>query len=464
MKKSTYPIAAIVLLMLTMGCSESSEGQISIGSTAVDTSTLISGLDTPWEILWGPDNFLWFTERQGTVSRMDPANGQRTIILTIDDVFEYGEGGLLGMALHPDFQVQPYVYLVYNYTSGSSIKERLVRYSWDGNSLANQETLIEGISANSYHDGSRLVFGPDGKLYMSTGDAGNTGNSQNMNSLSGKILRINPDGSVPDDNPFSGSYVWSSGHRNAQGLTFSPDGILYSSEHGPDTDDELNIIETGRNYGWPQVAGFCDLPAETDFCNENNVREPLVVWTPTLAVAGISHYDHPDIPEWQNSILMTSLKAGKLVSLKLSGNGMAVVEQADWFVNHYGRLRDICVSPDGRVFLAVSNRDGRGTPRPGDDRIVEIRAVNSTGISTNQEENNTLKIVPNPVNGEATVHFSNGLKATEYAVYDQWGKILTRDKVNSTLLRINTGNFSSGNYFLKITGLAGTASSAFIVP
>lgn len=143
---------------------------------------------------------------------------------------------------------------------------------------------------------------------------------------------------------------------------------------------------------------------------------------------------------------------------------MAVVEQADWFVNHYGRLRDICVSPDGRVFLAVSNRDGRGTPRPGDDRIVEIRAVNSTGISTIQEENNTLKIVPNPVNGEATVHFSNGLKATEYAVYDQWGKILTRDKVNSTLLRINTGNFSSGNYFLKITGLSGTASSAFIVP
>jgi len=464
MKKTTCHITVILLLILTMGCSERSEGQISIGSTAVDTSTLISGLDTPWEILWGPDNYLWFTERQGTVSRLNPDNGQRTIILTISDVFEYGEGGLLGMALHPDFQSQPFVYLVYNYTSGSLIKERLVRYSWDGNSLTNQETLIDGISANSYHDGSRLVFGPDGKLYMSTGDAGNTGNSQNMNSLSGKTLRINPDGSVPDDNPFSGSYIWTTGHRNAQGLTFSPDGILYSSEHGPDTDDELNIIESGRNYGWPQVAGYCDLPAETDFCNENNVREPLAAWTPTLAVAGISYYDHPGIPEWQHSILMTSLKAGKLVSLKLSSNGLSVVEQADWFVNHYGRLRDICVSPDGRVYLAVSNRDGRGTPRQGDDRIVEIRAVNSTGISTTPAGINTLTIIPNPVKGEAAVYFSEKLKATGYAIYDQWGKMVARDIVNSAGFKINTVKFNSGIYHLKISGPTGTASSAFIVP
>jgi len=464
MKKTTCHITVIILLMLTLGCSERSEGQISIGSTTVDTSTIIPGLDTPWELLWGPDNFLWFTERQGTVSRLNPTNGQRTVILTIADVFEYGEGGLLGMALHPDFQTQPYVYLVYNYTSGSLIKERLVRYSWDGNSLTNQETLIDGISANSYHNGSRLVFGPDGKLYMSTGDAGNTSNSQNMNSLSGKILRINPNGSVPDDNPFSGNYIWTTGHRNAQGLTFSPDGILYSSEHGPDSDDELNIIETGRNYGWPQVAGFCDLPAETDFCSENNVREPIAAWTPTLAVAGISYYDHPGIPEWQHSILMTSLKAGKLVSLKLSSDGLSIMEQADWLVNLYGRLRDICVSPDGRVFLAVSNRDGRGTPRQGDDRIVEIRAVNSTGISTTPAGTKTLKIIPNPVKGEAAVYFSEKLKATGYAIYDQWGKMVAHDKVNSSGFKINTGKFSSGNYYLKITGFAGTASTAFIVP
>ncbi|MFH1121164.1 MAG: PQQ-dependent sugar dehydrogenase [Bacteroidota bacterium] len=463
MKSSTFYISAALIGLLTLGCSEKSESQINIGSTPVDTSTVKTGLDTPWEILWGPDDFIWFTERQGTVSRLNPANGQRTIILTVPDVFEYGEGGLLGMALHPDFSIQPYVYLVYNYTSGSSIKERLVRYTWNSSVLINQETLIEGISANSYHDGSRLVFGPDGKLYMSTGDAGNTGNSQNMNSLSGKILRINPDGSIPSDNPYTGSYIWSIGHRNAQGLTFSPGGILYSSEHGPDTDDELNIIESGRNYGWPEVAGFCDQSAELNFCNDNEVREPLVVWTPTLAVAGISYYGHPDIPEWQNSVLMTSLKAGKLVSLKLSSNGMSITEQADWFVNHFGRLRDICVSPDGRVFLAVSNRDGRGTPRPGDDRIVEIKATGSTGISGEPAGNDLMRIIPNPVDNEAIVYFSELIVNTQYYIINQLGMVIQSGQIDTPSLKLNVSNLDAGYYILKASGMKGSVSSPFIV-
>jgi glucose/arabinose dehydrogenase len=463
MKKSVISLPLSLILLLMVGCSKKSESQLYIGTTEVDSTTLISGLDTPWEILWGPDNYLWFTERKGTVSRLNPENGQRNVILTIPDVFEYGEGGLLGMALHPDFQNNPAVYLVYNYTSGSLIKERLVKYNWNGSELTNAETLIENISANSYHNGSRLVFGPDGNLYMSTGDAGNTSNSQNMNSLSGKILRINQDGSIPADNPFPASYIWALGLRNTQGLAFSPEGILYGSEHGPDTDDELNLLESGRNYGWPAVAGFCNLPSETTFCNENGVREPLAAWTPTLAVAGLVYYNHTDIPEWQHSLLMTSLKAGKLVSLKLSADGLSVISQDEWFVNHYGRLRDVCISPGGSLYIAVSNRDGRGTPRPGDDRIVEIKAVSSTGVIELPNDKQLMRIIPNPVEQEASVFINEQFKASGYSIYNMMGKLLREGVIETSSFNFQADFLDAGSYILKVTGTSGVISAPFIV-
>lgn len=463
MKKLQVFIPVLFLTFLLIGCSKKSESQLYIGSTAIDTSTIISGIDTPWEILWGPDDHIWFTERAGRVNRLNPGTGQNQLIATIPDVNEYGEAGLLGMALHPDFASEPYIYLVYNYTSGESIKERLVRYSWDGSTLTGPEILINDIPGNSYHNGSRLLFGPDGKLYMSTGDAGDLNNPQNINSLAGKILRMNPDGSVPDDNPTAGSYIWTMGHRNSQGMVFSPAGILYSSEHGPNTDDELNIINTGRNYGWPDVAGYCDLPDEILFCDENFVSEPIAAWTPTLAVAGIDYYNHADIPEWQNSILMTTLKAGKLVSLQLSADGLSVTEEADWFVNHYGRLRDICVSPDGRVFLAVSNRDGRGTPRPGDDRIVEIKAVGSTGLSNKPKKKNILNILPNPVTSETIVQISESLTGSEFRVVNTTGQILLTGQVRQKQFKLETGNLKPGYYFLYVSGGAYPVTAPFIV-
>ncbi len=463
MQRQYFPILILSFFLVLLGCAKKSESQQIIGNTTIDTTTLLSGIDTPWEILWGPDNFIWFTERQGTVSRLNPESGQRTVILTIEDAFEYGEGGLLGMALHPDFSESPYVYLVYNYTAGALIKERLVRYIWNGTILLGQEILIDGISANSYHNGSRLVFGPDGKIYMSTGDAGNTSNSQNLNSLSGKILRINPDGSIPSDNPDPGSYVWAYGLRNSQGLVFTPQGFLYGSEHGPDTDDELNLLESGRNYGWPNVAGFCNLPNEITFCNENNVREPLVAWTPTLAVAGIEYYNHPDIPEWQNSILMTSLKASKLVSLKLSSDGLSIIEQSDYLVNAYGRLRDVCVSPDGRVFIGVSNRDGRGTPRPGDDKIIQIKSTTSTSISEQPTNKNYIRIFPNPVDKFATVELSANFIVTGYSIINQLGQIILQDSFTGSHLKLNAANLKPGYYFFNATGHYGFASTPFMV-
>jgi len=456
-------MAFILFVIFQTGCIKKSESQVYIGSTAVDTTTIISNLDTPWEILWGPDNYIWFTERQGKVSRLNPETGERNIILTIDDVFENGEGGLLGMVLHPDFPEQPIVYLVYNYASGALIRERLVRYTWNGGTLVNQEILINDIEANSYHDGSRLAFGPYGKLYMSTGDAGNTANSQNTNSLNGKILRINPDGSIPSDNPFPDSYIWASGLRNSQGLVFSPDGYLYGSDHGPSTDDEINLLEQARNYGWPDITGFCDQPGEITYCNNNNIREPLAAWTPTLAVAGIDYYNHPDIPEWQHSILMTTLKAGKLVSLKLSSDGLSITGQSEWFVNNYGRLRDICISPDGRIFIAVSNRDGRGTPRPGDDRIVQIRIVDSTSAEELPILKNSLRINPNPVTNISGVYFETLLKAFEYTIVNQLGQTVQHGPVLSANLELNSADFYPGYYIIRVTGESGSLSAPFIV-
>ncbi len=462
MKKLQVFISVIILILL-IGCSKKSESQLFIGSTAIDTSTLISGLNTPWEILWGPDNHIWFTERAGSVSRLNPETGENQLIMTIPEVYEFGEAGLLGMALHPNFATEPYVYLVYNYLSGDLIRERLVRYTWDGTTLTQPEILIDNLPGNSYHNGSRLLFGPDEKLYMSTGDAGNLNSPQSMNSLMGKILRINPDGSVPVDNPTSGSYIYTLGHRNSQGMVFSPQGKLYGSEHGPSTDDELNLIESGRNYGWPTVAGFCDLPAEIDFCNTNNVREPLAAWTPTLAVAGIDYYNQPAIPEWQNCLLMTSLKAGKLVSLKLSPDGLSVTEQSEWFVNHYGRLRDICISPDGRVFLAVSNRDGRGTPRPGDDRIMEIKAVGSTGFSNRPDSNSSIKIIPNPVNSETVVQISNNYIGSGFRIVNTTGQIVADGLISQTPFKLETDRLKPGYYILHINGATNPVTTKFIV-
>lgn len=462
MKTISFSFTAILVLILSVGCSKKSESQLYIGSTAIDTTSVITGLDTPWEVLWGPDNHLWITERYGRISRLNPDTGGLIPVYTIPEVDEYGEGGLLGMALHPDFQTEPYVYLVYNYYSGEYVKERLVRYLYDGTTLTDPLIILNNVPANSYHNGSRLIFGPDGCLYMSTGDAGNLNSPQNMNSLNGKILRIRPDGTIPDDNPFSGSYIWALGLRNTQGLVFTPSGKLYGSEHGPSTDDEMNLLEPARNFGWPTVAGFCDLPGETDFCESTNVKEPLAAWTPTLAVAGTDYYNHAAIPEWENSLLMTSLKAGKLVSLQLSSDGNSITEQQDWFTNHYGRLRDVCVAPDGRVFIAVSNRDGRGTPRPGDDRIVEVRATGATGISDSGKNDRAFSVYPNPVNSGDFLNIHPRIEQGQFAIYNGLGMKVKEGSLDHPL-RIGTADLKQGFYLLRIRNGNDLFSKTFIV-
>jgi glucose/arabinose dehydrogenase len=354
-----------------------SQSQITIGPTQIDTNTIATNLDTPWEILWGPDDMIWITEREGRVSRIDPGTGHIEVLLDITDrVVEGSENGMLGMVLHPNFMHpdSQFVYLVYTYYLTANV-ERLVRYTFDTDTLMDELVLLDGIPASYYHTGSRVIILPDRTILMSTGDAGSSSYALDTSRLQGKFLRLNLDGSIPVDNPIPGSYIWSLGHRNPQGLVRAPNGMIYSSEHGPADDDEVNIIEKGRNYGWPEVHGFCDLPAEQAFCTANNVVEPIAAWTPTLAVCGIDYYDHDAIPEWKHSILMVSLKEADLRVLKLNASGDSILSEEIFFNNEFGRLRDVCVSPEGKIYLATSNQDGRANspfPAAVDDRIIEI--------------------------------------------------------------------------------------------
>ena len=334
------------------------------------TRVLNNQLNFPWEILWGPDNFIWFTEREGRVKRMNPQTGETILVATISEVASTTNfNGLLGMALHPQFSANPYVYLVYNYfgTNGDYL-EKIVRYTYSGGTLIAPMVLVDGIvgkiGGDFIHNGSRLVIGPDMKLYATTGDANLRFDlPQNPTSFNGKVLRVNLDGSIPADNPY-GNAVWTVGHRNAQGLVFAL-GRLYSSENGETTNDEINIIERGRNYGWPFVEGFCDLPAEKSFCADNNVKEPIYAWTPTVAPSGTEFYNSNHISQWKRSLLVTFLKDQKLRQIKLNAAGTAVESVNEYFVGKYGRLRDVAISPDGKVYLCTDNGNNS-------DMIIEV--------------------------------------------------------------------------------------------
>lgn len=447
--------------MIIIACNKKSASQTDNNPMQLDTVVVAKGLDVPWEILWGPDEYIWITERSGKVKRINPDTKTIQTLLELT-VADQGESGLLGMALHPNFTEEPLVYLAYNYTDGNSIRERLVRYTYQQERLINEEVLIDNIPGNTYHDGARLLFGPDEKLYMTTGDAGEMPLSQNLSSLNGKLLRINPDGSIPDDNPIESSYVWALGLRNSQGLDFANNGILYSSEHGPESDDEINILEQGRNYGWPNVIGPCDTPAEIQFCTANNVMEPIQHYTPTLAVAGIAYYSHEALPDWTNSLIVTSLKAGKLLVLHLSDPGDSVINTTTVYDNNFGRLRDVCVSDDGRVFISTSNNDGRGDPNAGDDKIIELVASSPTSISE-QDKLNSLKIYPNPSRNQVKADLNGKFLNGSFEVYDMEGRSKLKGSSKQLATGVDISTLSAGLYNVVVRNQKELLSTTLLV-
>lgn len=333
---------------------------INLGTTTVETSTVYTTSEPPWELQYGPGDALWMTVKNGKVYRIDPNSGAATLLLDYSGtVYQAGEAGMLGMAFHPNFAANPYVYIAYTYTNAGN-KERLSRFTYTGAALTNEFILIDNIVASTIHNGSRLLILPDNTILMTTGDAANTANAQNTSSLNGKILRVNLDGTIPADNPIAGDRIYSFGHRNPQGLVLHPNGRVYSTEHGPGNNDEFQIIEPGRNYGWPNVEGFCDndKAGETAFCTANNVKEPLASWNPapggTWAPSDLVWYTHPSIPEFENSFLVAFLKTAKVRSVRINAAGEAITSQTDYFLNQWGRLRDITADPDGAIYIATN--------------------------------------------------------------------------------------------------------------
>jgi glucose/arabinose dehydrogenase len=341
-----------------------------------------TGLRTVWDMTWAPDGQLWFTERGGRVSRLDVRRGEVTPVGDVLDVAERGESGLMGLALHPDFPREPWVYFVHSYSGGTppGIRNRLIRMRYANGRLADPQTLIDGMMGAANHDGARVAIGPDRLLYLTMGDASRMPLAQDTMSLNGKILRLTLDGVAAPGNPFNNA-VWSWGHRNPQGLVFHPaTKVLYSAEHGPATDDEVNRIEGGRNYGWPAVHGLCDRPTEQIFCRSTRIVEPIQVWTPTLGISGADFYNFDSIPGWKGSLLVTALAGQSLLRLTLSADGKSVTASERLLSGRFGRLRDVLTGPDGSVYLATSNRDGRGRPRETDDQILRLRAVRSAPL------------------------------------------------------------------------------------
>lgn len=347
--------------------------------------TVVENLEVPWTILWLPDGRMMFTERPGRVRIVE--NGESPVlhpepVYVVPGILHRigAEIGLMGMCLHPRFSENRLVYLAFGHVSGDV---RIVRYVFEEESgerprLREDRVILQGLPQGMNHAGCRIAFGPDGKLYITTGEAFRRQLAQDITSLGGKTLRLNDDGSVPDDNPFTSPEhreqgwrpeIWSTGHRNAQGMDWHPvTGLMYQTEHGPSGErgrdqDELNLVERGRNYGWPTITGMQE---------REGLETPLVEWTPAIAPASGAFYSGDLFPQWRNNYFVGGLVGSVLLRIEISDEDPKRVVRQERLVTTYGRIREVAQGPDGALYFATSNRDGRGRPAANDDRILRI--------------------------------------------------------------------------------------------
>jgi glucose/arabinose dehydrogenase len=325
------------------------------GPVEVETTVIATNLEVPWGIAFLPNGDALFTERDsGRLLRMD-ASGNIEEVQTLP-TRGFGEGGSLGLAVSPDYEDDGYVYAYYT----TEADNRVVRFRLG----EEPEPILTGIPFNSYHDGGRIAFGPDGMLYVATGDAGDPSNSQDRNSLGGKILRITPDGDIPEDNPFPNSPAYSYGHRNVEGLAWDEEGRLYVSEFGSSSYDEVNLIRPGENYGWPEVEG--------EGGESLGYVDPITVWsTSEASPSGAEILKSGAIPQWEGDLFVAALRGERLWRLELDQEGN-VTGRYQLFRDEVGRIRNVVQAPDGSLWITTSNLDGRGSPAPQDDRILRL--------------------------------------------------------------------------------------------
>lgn len=336
----------------------------------------IENLKIPWSLIFLPDGRALVSERPGKIKLIKEGKLQGRPYALID-VAHTGEGGLMGLAVHPAFPKEPYIYAMHTYREGAKLYNKVVRLKDEGATGVFDKVIIDKIPGGRFHNGGRIAFGPDGLLYITTGETYKAELAQDLKSLGGKILRITPEGHLPKDNPFKGSTIYSYGHRNSQGISWQPDtGNLFASEHGPSGEfghfahDEINLIIRGGNYGWPKVIGVSGIEPYID---------PLVVWENTTPPSGITFYKGTLLKHLKGDLFVATLRSQSLIRIKLvrKDKGYRVKKIERWFSKGYedgnfGRIRDVVEGPDGALYFLTNNRDGRGTPRPGDDKIYRI--------------------------------------------------------------------------------------------
>ena len=371
-------IAAIcvvaVLLSAFVAGKTSKRAILRADSSGFQVDTLVRNMHVPWQIVFLPDNTMLFTERTGQLRIYRNGKLVDKPAFIIPNIPQRNKTGMLGMVLHPDYIQNHFIYIANDYWLGDKIRLQIVRYEFKNDTLVNPYLIRNDIHANQNHTGCRLVFGPDKKLYITTGDADEAILSQDLKALNGKILRLNDDGTIPTDNPFvkndtARKEIWSYGHRNPQGIAFEPGtNTLFESEHGPTGGDEINIIKPGQNYGWPII--------HHQMTHEGMIS-PLAEFTPSIGPSEAMFYDGNKFPELKGKLLVTCLRGEGLLKITLEDD--KIINQEIMLKKQYGRIRSVVTGPDDYIYFSTSQQDPvEGQPRLNYDMICRLRPSGST--------------------------------------------------------------------------------------
>ena len=344
----------------------------------MNIDVVVDGLNNPWEMVFAPNGDIYFSERDGRIWKIE-SFGEAKVIQTFPKSGSY-EGGTLGLALHPNFEENKKIYVYQTNLELEFFQNKVFSFTVDGDELTDKQTVIDGIPGAPWHDGGRIAFGPDEKLYITTGDAVNPGWSQDLSSLAGKILRINPDGTIPDDNPFDSSPIFSYGHRNPQGIAWNEDGMLVASEHGPSGEmgyghDEINVIQKGKNYGWPKVVG--------DSSDESFVNPLIHSGQSTWAPSGMVYFDSDKVPSLDGKFLVGALRGEHLMVVDVAKDG-SLISAEKMFEGEFGRIRTAQVGPDGVLYLLTANGDNDKIVRISEAPVAEVEKFTSSESESDQ--------------------------------------------------------------------------------